>query len=45
MTTKMKLKMKNRLDRCDIDRPRPRHVHKYSQYKINLSSYNDGCMY
>ena len=34
MTTKMRLKMKNRSHRCDITRPRPRHGHKYTIYKM-----------
>ena len=34
---------KNRSDRYDINRPRPRHEHKYTKYK--MSQYNDGYMY
>ena len=30
---KMKMKMKNTLQRYDINRPRSRHGHKYSNYK------------
>ena len=37
------LKMKNRSHRYDIDRPRPRHGHKYTKYK--MSQYNDGYVY
>ena len=33
----MRLKMKNRLHRYDINRPRLRHGHKYSEYKMCLS--------
>ena len=40
MTMKMMLKMKNRYE---ISRPRPRHGHKCTKYK--LSQYNDGYMY
>ena len=36
MTIKMRLKMKNRLHRYKINRPRPRHGHKYTIYKICL---------
>ena len=31
---KMRLKMKNRSYRCNINRPRPRHGHKYTKYKM-----------
>ena len=34
---KMKMKMKNRSHRYDIDRPWPRHGHKYTKYKECLS--------
>ena len=37
MTRKMTLKMKNRSDRSDISRPRPRHGHKYTKCKMCLS--------
>ena len=37
MTMKMGLKMKNRSDKYDINRPKPRHGHKYTKYKICLS--------
>ena len=30
--------MKNRSHRYDIKRPRPRHGHKYTKYKICLST-------
>ena len=33
----MKMKMKNRSHRYDIDRPWPRHGHKYTKYKEYLS--------
>ena len=33
----MRLKMKNRTQRCDINRPRPTHGHKYTKYKMCLS--------
>ena len=36
MTMKMRLKMKNRSSRYDINRPRQRHGHKYTKYKICL---------
>ena len=36
MTTKMRLKMKNRSRRYDINRPRPIHGHKYPRYKMYL---------
>ena len=37
MAIKMRLEMKNRSHRYDITRPRPRHGHKYTTYKICLS--------
>ena len=36
MTMKMRLKMKNRSRRYDINRPRRRHGHKYTKYKMCL---------
>ena len=39
----MKMKMKNRSLRYDINRPRSRHGHKYSKYKV--SQYGDAYMY
>ena len=36
MTMKMRLNMKNRSSRYDINRPRRRHGHKYTKYKICL---------
>ena len=30
---KMKIKMENRSHKCDINRPRSRHGHKYSKYR------------
>ena len=38
MAMKMRLKMKNRLDRYDINRPRPRHGDKYTKYKMCLTT-------
>ena len=37
MTMKMTLKMKNKSHRYDIIRPKPRHGHKYTKYKMCLS--------
>ena len=37
MTMKMRLKMKNKSHRYDINRPRLRYGHKYTKYKICLS--------
>ena len=37
MTMKMTLKMKNRSHRYHIIRPKPRHGHKYTKYKMCLS--------
>ena len=37
MTKKMRLKMKHRSQRYDINRPRPRHGHKFTTYKMCLS--------
>ena len=34
VTMKMRLKMKNILHRCDINRHWQRHGHKYTEYKI-----------
>ena len=31
---KMRLKMENRSQRCDISRPRPGHRHKYTRHKL-----------
>ena len=33
----MKMKMKNRSHRCDIDRSKPKHGHKYDNYDTNYS--------
>ena len=33
----MRLKIKKRSQRYDINRPRPRHEHKYTKYKMCLS--------
>ena len=33
---KLRLKMKKRSQRYDINRLRPRHVHKYTKYKMYL---------
>ena len=37
MTMKMRLNMKNRSHRYDINRPWSRHGHKYTTYKMSLS--------
>ena len=37
MTIKIRLKMKNRLQRDDINNPRPRHGHKYTKFKLCLN--------
>ena len=37
MAMKTRLKMKRRSHRNDINRPRPRHGHEYTKYKICLS--------
>ena len=37
MTIKMRLKMKDRSHKYDINRPRPSHGHKYTIYKMCLS--------
>ena len=42
MTMKMWLKIKNRSQRYD-NRPRPKHGHKYTNYK--MTQYNDSYMY
>ena len=39
----MKMKMKNRSHRCNMNSPRSRHGHKYSTYKV--SRYDDAYMY
>ena len=44
MTTKMRLEMKNRSSRYDINSPRRRNGHKYTKYKICIDM-NDGYMY
>ena len=36
MTMKMRLNMKKRSSKYDINRPRRRHGHKYTKYKICL---------
>ena len=41
---KMKMKMKNKLQRYDINRPRYKHGHKYSKYGKCLI-YDDAYMY
>ena len=38
----IRLTMKYRSHRCKINRPRPRHGHKYTEYK--MSQRNDACM-
>ena len=37
MTMKLRLKMKNRSQRYDINRPSPRYGHKYTKCKMCLS--------
>ena len=37
MTIKMRLKVKNKSYRYDMNRARPRHGHKYTEYKTCLS--------
>ena len=37
MTIKVRLKMKNRLQRYNINRPKPRHRSKYTNYKMYIS--------
>ena len=37
MIVKTRLKMNNRSYICDINRPGPRHRHKYTEYKMCLS--------
>ena len=37
LTMKMRLKMKNKSQRYDLNRPRPRRGHKYTKYKMCLS--------
>ena len=36
MSVKMKMEMKNRSQRSDINWPMPRHGHKYNKYKKGL---------
>ena len=40
----MKLKKENRLHRCNINRPRSRHGHKYNKYKTCLSMIMPMCI-
>ena len=44
MVTKIRLKMENRSQRCDIHRPRPRHGPKYTKYKMCLSIMTAKCI-
>ena len=44
MTFKMRLKLKNRLQTYDINRPGPLHGHKYPKYKICLSLMTVTCI-
>ena len=37
MTMKMSVKMKNKLYRHNIHRPKPTHGHKYHKYKMHLN--------
>ena len=41
---KIKVKMKKRSHRYDINRPRSRHGHRYSKYK-KVSRYDDAYIY
>ena len=41
---KVKMKMKNRSHRCDINRPSSRHEHKPSKY-LKVFRYGDAYMY
>ena len=43
MKMKIRLKIKNRSHRYDINRPHSRHGHKYTKYK--MSQCNGGYMY
>ena len=42
---KMRLKMKNRSHRYDINRPRPIYGHKYTKYKMCFSIPAGNCMF
>ena len=44
MTMKMRLEMKIGSHRYDINRPRSRHGHKYTKYKMCLSIMMDICI-
>ena len=44
MTMKVRLKMKNRYHRYNINRPRPRHGHKCTKCKICLSILMNVCI-
>ena len=44
MTMEMRLKMKNRSHRYDVNRPRPRHGHKYTKDEICLSILTNICI-
>ena len=37
MAMKTRLKTKKRSQRYDINRPNPRHGHKYTKYKISIN--------
>ena len=37
MTLKTRLKIKNKLQGYDLNRPKPKHGHKYTKYKMCLS--------
>ena len=41
---KIKLKMKNRSQKYDINRPRPRHGPKYTKYKMYLDIMKGICI-
>ena len=44
MTMKMRLKMKNRSHKYDINRPRARNGRKYTEYNMCLSTLMDICI-
>ena len=39
MAMKLRLKMKNRSHRNDLNRPKPRYGHKYTKYKMCLDHF------
>ena len=44
MAMKMRLKMKRKPQRYDLNRSRPRHGHKYSKHKMRHSIINAVCI-